>query len=238
MNWKTKLAFLLLCSIPAFTGYPLNRFGALVVDGITWAWAAYLFISHFTVLVLCGRKQYARILTAAALVTLPVIGSGGCISFLASLFETDLWHAQVIYSTHYLRLCVTMLTVIPLALGLVATIPLQSFEQQLLQNRSGVSMTQKMFLMALRVFNHIVYYVIPNILEVVREERQFLAFGGDEGARSEAAGIFKRIVRIMRGLTQVAGEGICAAVQYIPLWAVEISRLPTEKPDGFKQQSK
>jgi len=120
MNWKTKLAFLLLCSIPAFTGYPLNRFGALVVDGITWAWAAYLFISHFTVLVLCGRKQYARILTAAALVTLPVIGSGGCISFLASLFETDLWHAQVIYSTHYLRLCVTMLTVIPLALGLVA----------------------------------------------------------------------------------------------------------------------
>ena len=229
MNWKTKLALLLFCALPAFTGYPVSRGDTLVVAGITQAWAAYFLITNSVVLVLCGRKRYARILTATALVTLPVIGSGGSISFLAHLFEPDTWSAQVKYSAHYLRLCVTMLTVVPLALGLVSTIPMQSFERQLLQNQGGVTMTQKMFLMALRVFNHIVYYVIPNILEVVREERQFLNLTGGPDERSSNIGVFKRGALIIRRMTYVAGEGICAAIQYIPLWAVEISRLPAGK---------
>ena len=229
MNWKYKLLLLLLGAIPAFTGYPVNRFDAVVVEGITLAWAAYFFAANVAVFAVCGSGRYVRILTATALVVLPVIGSGGAISFAASLFEPDVWSAQVQYSAHYLRLCVTMLTVVPLALGLVTTIPLQSFEQQLLQNRSGVSMTQKMCLMALRVFNHIVYYVIPNILEVVREERPFHQPGGSCGEGGEKAGMFNRAGIIIRRMTHVAGEGICAAIQYIPLWAVEISRLPGVK---------
>ena len=187
---------------------------------------------------LCGRRRYARILTAAVLVTVPVVASGACISFVVSLFDADVWNAQIKYSAHYLGLCVTMLTVVPIALGLVATIPLQVFEQQLLQNRKGVTMGQKRLLMALRVFNHIVYYVIPNILEVVREERQFLT--GDDGMdRSKGKhGVSQRVALVMRRMTHVAGEGICASVQYIPLWAAEIARLPAVDESRKENQVK
>ncbi len=238
MHWKIKLLCLLLVAVPAFTGYPLHRFDTLVVAGITRAWAVYFLLANLTVLIMCGSRRYERILTTASLVTLPVIATGGCLSFLVSLFEPDIWRAQGVYSTHYLRLCVTMLTVVPLALGLVTTIPLQSFEQQLLQKRSRVSMAQKMCLMALRVFNHIVYYVIPNILEVVREEGQFQVLSVKTGARGEGTGAFGRVKLLVRRLIHVGGEGICAAVQYIPLWAVEISRLPTERPEGTDIRAK
>ena len=230
MNWKIKLGFLLTGAIPAFTGYPLSLFDAEVVAGITRAWAIYFLAANGLVLGIGGRRRYARILTAAVLVTLPVVISGGCISFVISLFQADAARAQAAYSAHYLGLCVTMLTVIPLALGLVATIPLQSFEQQLLLNRSGVSMGQKRCLMALRVFNHIVYYVIPNLLEVIREERQFLAIDAAAGPAADRRGVLKRAGLIVRRMTYVAGEGICAAVQYIPLWAAEIAQLPDCKP--------
>jgi len=238
VNWKLKLFLLLLGAIPAFTGYPVNRFDAEVVVGITRAWAVYFLIANGLVWGLCGRRRYARILTAAVLVTVPVIASGGCISFVASWFAANAWNAQVKYSAHYIGLCVTMLTVVPIALGLVATIPLQVFEQQLLQNRKGVTMTQKRLLMALRVFNHIVYYVIPNILEVVREERQFLACDDGIDRSIRGRGMFKQAALIMRRMTHVAGEGICAAVQYIPLWAAEIARLPDKNQGRIKQPVK
>jgi hypothetical protein len=235
MNWKIKLVLLLLAAIPAFTGYPLNRFDALVVAGITRAWAAYFLCANAVALALCGRRRYGRIVTAAVLVTVPVVASGGCISLAVTLFRPDPWNAQVAYSAHYLGLCITMLTVVPLALGLVATIPLQAFEQQLLQDRRYVSMNQKRLLMALRVFSHIVYYVIPNILEVVREERQFPAPGISDGRAQRRGGLFERAALIVRRMTYVAGEGICAAVQYIPLWAAEIARLPGGE-DGQDQK--
>lgn len=229
---------MLLGAIPAFTGYPVNRFNVEVVAGITRAWAVYFLIANGMVWGLCGHRRYARILTATVLVTVPVIASGGCISFVVSLFAANTWSAQVEYSAHYLGLCITMLTVVPIALGLVATIPLQVFEQQLLQNRTGVTMTQKRLLMALRVFNHIVYYVIPNILEVVREERQFLAFDNRIDRSKIRTGVLPRVALVMRRMTHVAGEGICAAVQYIPLWAAEIARLPDGNEGGFKKQVK
>ena len=227
MTWKTKLLLLLLAAVPAFTGYPVNQFDTLVVAGITRAWALYFLIANGLVLWTGGRTRYARILTAAVLVTLPVVASGGSLSFLASLFAADTWHAQVQYSAHYLGLCVTMLTVVPLALGLVATVPLQAFEQQLLQNRREVSMVQKRILMALRVFNHIVYYVIPNVLEVVGEERLLRVFDGPAGASQHRRGGLRQAALILRRMIHIAGEGICAAVQYIPLWAAEIARLPS-----------
>ena len=238
MNWRIRLFLLLLVAIPAFTGYPVNRFDAAVVDGITYAWVIYFLLTNGLVMGLCGRRRFARILTAAVLVTLPVVGAGGCISFVVSLFGADFWSAQARYSAHYLRLCVTMLTVIPLALGLVATIPLQAFEQHLLQDRRGVSMFQKRVLMALRVFNHVVYYVIPNVLEVVREERPLAAFDISAARAGGYGGGYRQAVLILRRMTHVAGEGICAAIQYIPLWAVEIARLPDRLAGDKKVQTK
>jgi hypothetical protein len=140
------------------------------------------------------------------------------------------------YSPHYLRLCITMLTVIPLSLSLVAVLPLQDLEYGLLRNRRGVSKYEKFALMFLRVFNHIVYSVIPCILEVVREERRFHNWvdaaetAGTARKRLSPALHFKvRSGRLVREGIQLAVAGICSAIKYIPLWALEISQLPESK---------
>jgi len=227
MNWRIKFLLLLVTAMPAFTGYPLNQMDTLIVAGITQAWAVYFAAAHLVVVGVCGRRIYARILTAAALVTVPVVAAGAGISFVASLFSLDPAMARIAYSAHYLQLCVTMLTVVPLAIGLVATIPLQALEQDFIRRRKYVSMMQKRFLMALRVFNHIVYYVIPNLLEVVKEERQFKALTGEAGFTVRHGRFRQRSARLIRRMIYLAGEAICAAVQYIPLWASEIARLPS-----------
>lgn len=231
MSWIIKLTILLVTAIPAFTGYPLNQADALIVAGITQAWAVYFIAAHLVVWGVGGRRKYARILTTAVLVTVPVVAAGACISFITSLFAADPAMARFTYSAHYLRLCITMLTVVPLAIGLVATIPLQMLEQDFLRRRRHVSMTQKRILMALRVFNHIVYYVIPNLLEVVKEERQFQALSGKAGFIPRRGRFLQRAARLVRRMVYIAGEAICAAVVYIPLWAAEIARLPSRDAD-------
>ena len=81
--------------------------------------------------------------------------------------------------------------------------------------------------MFLRVFSHIFYFVIPNILEVIREERVFPIIAGRRKIPGVASLALRRRLSIMiRILIQIGVEGICAAVRYVPLWANEISRLP------------
>ncbi len=127
-----------------------------------------------------------------------------------------------------------MLTVIPLSLSIVAVLPLQTLEYKLLQNRRGVSGAEKIVLMFLRVFNHIVYFVIPNILEVVSEERQR---GRHKPALAGHAFFSKayfqnqklKLCVLLQTMIQLCVEGICASIQYIPLWAVEIAQLPKKQ---------
>ena len=130
---------------------------------------------------------------------------------------------QARFSAHYVTLCLTMLTVVPLALNMVTTLPFHELEHHLLKSTGGVSRPQKMALMFARVFNHIVFFVIPSILEVVREERR-LQPGSSTPRTSVSAKV--RISSILNELTQIGVEGICASIQYIPIWAVEISLLP------------
>jgi hypothetical protein len=137
------------------------------------------------------------------------------------------------YSAHYVMLCITMLTVIPLALSLVAIIPFQDFEQGLLNTTRGVSKIEKWILMFLRVFNHIVFFVIPTIVETMKEEAQFkkwvdssLKASSKTSMPENLKWLGRRACALIRDMTQVGVEGICASIQYIPLWAVEISQLP------------
>jgi hypothetical protein len=76
--------------------------------------------------------------------------------------------------------------------------------------------------MFVRVFNHIVYVVIPNILEVMREEALLRAVS--EKA-SHPAGPWPGIIGApldRSGMVQVGVSGICASLRFIPLWAREI----------------
>ncbi|MBI9084141.1 MAG: hypothetical protein JEZ11_11130 [Desulfobacterales bacterium] len=217
--WRAKLALLLLTGVPAFTGYPLTIFHAAILPGLTWAWIAYGLAVNILVAVCTGRRIYGAIAAVAALVALPVVFGGAAISFLLSLLGWGAAAGPADYSPHYVALCVTMLTVVPLALGLVAVIPMGAFEQSLLQHPQGVSRLEKCLLMFLRVFNHIVFEVIPSIIEVIREERHY---------HGPSAG-WPSVFVLVNEMVHVATAGICTAVQFIPLWALEISQLPDRK---------
>ena len=236
MNWKFKLCSYLILSVPAFSGYPLSILDAEILSGITIGWVSYLAVVYLAILALNGPFFLANILAITAVISMPVVFAGSAVSYL--IFLTGLGYAAgpSAYSAHYIALCLTMLTVIPLALSLVSVIPFHDFEQNLLKNRTGVSKMEKFALMFLRVFNHIVYFVIPNILEALREEGRFRQWA-DYREHAKAAGIralFKAfgyaLKRLLQDLIQLSVEGICAAIQYIPLWAVEISRLPDKRP--------
>jgi hypothetical protein len=120
-----------------------------------------------------------------------------------------------------------MLTVIPLALALVAVIPFNRFERNLLLREQGITPMQKKQLMALRVFNHTAFSVIPALLEVLREENP-LDSGPSVPIKSQPLikTFQQQLILLIHIATQVAVESICAAVQYIPLWAHEIAALP------------
>lgn len=236
MNWKIKFFVLVIVSIPAFVGYPVVAYDSEIVSGLTYGWTAYFFLVNFMIAAINGGRFYANILAVAALISIPVVFVGGTISYFIFLCGLGYASGQSAYSPHYLSICVTMLTVIPLALSVMSVIPFQRFEQNLLQNQAGVSKFEKCILMFLRVFNHIVFFVIPNILETVREEGQYskwIRHEGLESVKPSDTGKFRmlksRISALIKDMVQLAVESICASIQYIPLWAVEISQLPDKK---------
>lgn len=236
MNWKIKFLILVLISVPTFSGYPVSLFDAEILSGITYGWVFYFLVVNSLILTVTSLRFFTNALAIASLVSLPVVFVGATVSFLIFLLGLGYESGQVAYSSHYVQLCVNMLTVIPLALSIVAVIPFQNFEYNLLQHKAGVTKTEKSFLMFLRVFNHIVYFVIPNILEIIREEwqyRRWVESSFKSATAPSAVGsvipMRRKLWGLVRDLTQLSVEGICASIQYIPLWAVEISQLPDKQ---------
>jgi len=233
MNWKLKLFFLMIIAVPAFTGYPVASFESEILAGITYGWVVYFLITNAFILVITGKQFFPNVIAIAALVAVPVVFAGAGVSYLIFLFGWGYKSGPPAYSAHYISLCITMLTVIPLALSMVAIIPFQDFEQNLLKKTNGVSKIEKFVLMFLRVFNHIVFFVIPNIIETIREEAHYKKWA-ESSLRSASSTsvpaklklLSGRIAGLIRDMIQVGVEGICASIQYIPLWAVEISQLP------------
>ena len=242
MHWKLKIILFLILSVPAFSGYPLNLIDSEIISGITKGWFVYFLIINSSILVVNGKRFFENTLAIAALISLPVVFFGAAISYMIYWLGLGYPGGPAEYSSHYLSLCITMLTVIPLALTMIAIIPFHEFEQNLLKSESGASKHQRFFLMFLRVFNHIIYSVIPNIIETLREERHYNQWAGRElmlesdlSLSVNGRSIRSKLKSLMREMIQLAVEGICASIQYIPLWAVEISQLTDRKKDKDKQ---
>jgi len=231
MAWKAKLFILFFLALPSFTGYPMNQFNNDMIPGVSASLVSYFLIVHLLIPIIMGAGRYALILSVTALISIPIIFGGAGISYF--IFLTGLGYASgtSAYSAHYVSLGINMLTVIPLSLSIVVVLPLHTLEFRLLQKQSGVSGAEKFLLMFLRVFNHIVYFVIPNILEVVSEERQLRrcpsAQTRDKHDSKTKLNVQKLKWRVLlQTMIQLGVEGICASIQYIPLWAVEIALLP------------
>lgn len=228
MKRRHRVALLALLAVPALTGWPLAAFGGALLAGAEWGWLGYGAAVHLALRMALGRAAYGGVLALAALAAIPVVYGGATVSWLLWLsgFALD---GPTSYSPHYLKLCLTMLSVIPLALGLVSQVPLLELETRLLRHPQGVSALERRLLIALRVFSHVVFNVLPTILEVLREEGRLLAPSLADASAPHAAqrhGLRQRWRQMATEATHVALEAICAAVRYLPLWAVEIAQLP------------
>ncbi len=227
MNWKWRLALLWLLAIPAFTGFPVDSVPGVVVSGVGLGWLVYALAVHVAVVLLLGKKTYRIAILMTLAITIPVVILGIVISFAGLLISGWSHTQQTIYMAHYTGLAVTMVTVIPLALSMVAVIPMHRLEHHLLQRPGGVAIAEKIALMALRVFSHTIYYVLPNILEVIREEGLLPTKDArakanlDHPAPSQGRGAW-----LLRMIIHVAVDAICASLRYIPFWAEEIAKLP------------
>ena len=227
MKWQIKTAFFCVLAIPAFIGFPLDHIRGTLLPGAELGWVAYGLLVHGVIFGLLGKKAYRVALGIGLLISLPVVCLGAGISFAGLFIRGWTPGRQEVIIAHYISLGITMITVIPLALSLVAVIPIHRIENRLLRQSRGVSLVEKSALMVVRVFIHIIYFVIPDILEVLREERVFADIGGRRKTVGTGKIPFRTRARaLIRILIQIGVEGICSAIRYIPLWAEEISRLP------------
>ena len=224
MNWQRRILVLILIGIPAFTGLsPLAGLGA-ALPGVSWAAFIYAAAVNIVIVLTCGGALAAGVLAVSVLILLPVVLGGASITWILTGAG---WMAETpagVYGAHYVRLVLNMLAVIPLALSIVATIPFGRLEQHLLRDDRGVSRWEKKLLMAVRVFNHIAFFVIPNLLEVVREE-----MAGGSRRQHASPGLRRRLATLTAGLIQIGVAGICGALRFIPLWAHEIAALPDRR---------
>jgi hypothetical protein len=215
-NRRVHLLLLATVALPALIGYPLNVWKLQIVPGVSWSAVLYLALMHILLPIIIGRRIYANLLAASAMITLPVVFTGAGLSTLTACFTGG---SPTAFGGHYLRLCVTMLTVVPLALAIIALIPFAEFERRRLLDPRGVSRGEKKLLMALRVFHHIAFFVMPTALEVLREE-----LAGQEGLPT-----MQRVGNARRTLIHLAVASICSALQPIGLWAYEIAQM--SEPD-------
>lgn len=241
MKWKLKCLLILLISVPAFTGFSLNTLPGQPIPGIQWGWVIYFLIVNITIRLMLKNVVYGNIMAITTLVTIPVVFGGASVAKIFQLLTGPAPMAYAPYSAHYVGLCLNMLTVVPLALTMAASIPFRLLEQNALTKSHGISPLGKIALMALRVFNHIAFFIAPNIIEVMREELlhtgKHLKKLNDKhhhtGMSDKILGALKSIRQILSYFIHLSVEGICSAIQNIPLWALELSRLPNQKEKEF-----
>ncbi|MCG6931353.1 MAG: hypothetical protein LJE64_12440 [Desulfofustis sp.] len=230
MNWKLKALMIWILSVPAFSGFPLEIIPGSLPLGIECGWILYGAVVFLTIALLLGRKMLKVSLFIAGAVMIPLVVLGGVISSVG-LFISG-WRSAgfVDILRHYAGLAATMTVVIPLALAMVTVLPFYRLESSILKSGRGVAVNRKIALMFLRVFSHIFYFVIPNILEVVREEGVLPARRrpADRERFTNPAQPW-RIRTMARTIINIGVEAICSAIRFVPLWAEEISMLPDGK---------
>lgn len=232
-----RLIGLVTLAIPVFLGMTPVPEGVELLPGIAWGAVIYAFLPMAAVALFCGWMFLANTLAVTALIVSPVVFAGGLISWLLAIGSgVPPGVAGSIHGVHYIRLILNMLSVIPLALALVASIPFDRIERRLLRKHGGISLGEKYLLMFVRVFNHIVYFVIPNLLEVMREEALLRHLSESTSPGFGISMVRRRGLRMIAGMIHIGVSGICASLRFIPLWAREISELPDRNTKTYRSK--
>jgi hypothetical protein len=226
-----KLVALFLFLVPSFTTYFADRIQGTAAPGISLWQLLYFFIVLLVVRILAGLPVLFFAISTVSFLALPVVFVGSLIWVVKTLATGDIGQIYA-QSKHYVSLLLNMLAVIPLAIAFISQIPFREYELHLFQRTGGVSLREKSLLMATRVINHILFTVIPNVLQVWREEHRtkqpLLLHEVPEDIFVERAKRLKqRIIKSVMQMFDVGLASICFALEYIPLWALEIGALPS-----------
>lgn len=233
-----RLVVLMVLAVPVFSGWSPLPDGGEILSGVSRVAVWQVVVVIGTIAGCCGRAFLANILAVTALILIPIVFLGGLVAYV-----TELWKgaapgaAGFIHGAHYVMLTLNMLSVIPLALAIVASIPFDRLVQKLLRRATGISAGEKYLLMFMRVFSHIVYSVIPNILEILREEAMLRPALKPRAPETGWRGITARGRHLMAGMVQIGVSGICASLRFIPLWAREIDDLPRRTSKKHRRPS-
>jgi len=238
VNPRFRLLCLTVLAVPVFTGWFPFPAGPEIVPGVAGSTVVHVLLVLGGVAGICGRAFLANATAVTALIISPIVYAGSLVSWLLEMAGgMPPGVAGSVHGAHYVRLALNMLSVIPLALAIVASIPFDRLEQRLLRRTEGISAGEKYLLMFIRVFNHIVYFVIPNILEVMREEALLRMISENASSPSTPRRIRSWGRRLISGMVQVGVSGICASLRFIPLWAREIDDLPRRKPKTYRSRT-
>lgn len=217
---------LLIVAIPAFTGLFLTQGPALFLD-IQAGRLGYGLVTALAIAALRGRFLWLSATLIAFVIAIPVAGGGALLSLALYVVGLSAMTPMQI-AARYVFLFINMLSMIPLGIALVTLIPTAALEARLLRGVTGVSLPQKSMLMALRVFNHVVFTVMPEIMQTVTEELRFNGYVYKTGLRAKHR---RRLFlhSILKKFMFVAVAALCLSVKYIHFWAAEISALPGKK---------
>lgn len=217
---------LIIVAIPAFTGLLLTQGPTLFLD-IQAGRLLYWLITALAIAVLRGRFLWLAATLIALIIAIPVAGGGALLSLLLYLLNLS-GMSLVQIAAHYVFLFINMLSMIPLGIALVTMIPTAALESRLLRSVTGVSIPQKIMLMALRVFNHVVFTVMPEIMQTVTEELRFNSYVYKTGLKVKCRR-WLFLQSLLQKFMFVAVAALCLSVKYIHFWAAEISALPSKK---------
>jgi hypothetical protein len=233
-----RLLCLAVLAVPVFAGLSPFPAGIEIIPGLPWRPVLHVLLVLAGVACVCGRAFLANVVAVTALVIASVVYAGGLVSWLLAMAGGNAAGvAGSMHGAHYVGLALNMLSVIPLALAIVAAIPFDRLERRLLRGTRGISSGEKYLLMFVRVFNHIVYVVIPNILEVMREEALLRAVSERVSRPVGRRGPGSLGRRLTAGMVQVGVGGICASLRFIPLWAREIDALPRRSSSKHRRRT-
>lgn len=226
-----KVLIIVIFSIPCFYSCPPTALNIIILPGINLFNLLYMLLMFAVILFSGGIRRFFLSIKMATIVSISVVFIGSSIAFIRTLLLPSISKSINEYSPYYIALLINMYTVVPISLTIMSFIPVAKLENSIIQAKKEINIVKKALLMFLRVVNHILYQVIPTIMQIMNEEKsdRKSMFSRDvlvQEANSESLKMLFRNVRLLLvDIWDICVATICLSIEYIPIWAIEISKL-------------
>lgn len=220
------ILYCLLVTLPPLvvSGLPPQvaaAFEQQIVPGISRYQVIYMSTVYLLIANFLSGQFLAKTLTWVVALAFPMFFVTPSIIYLSRI--TGLSSATNNYGPHYLDLIISMFIFIPLSIGLIALLrgPAKEYERHMILQYQGISLGRKRLLIGCRILVHLLFSVVPALVEVIREEKVLGRIRRSSKIRIDELRASAWL------LLRIVCHAVCETLQYIPLWVSEIAALPT-----------